>query len=790
MHTLLHSLRFFSMNKYTFGLNFVGITLGLTATMIIAGIVYQEYNYDKAVPNAKNIYRLIHNTENGWDCYTPKPLAPALVSGLPEIQSAFRFYPWYGYLACNAEAKKFTEKNVIFTDSTFISMLELPFRYGSIEAMAFNENSVLLSKSGAIRYFGEKNPVGQQLKIGKDRLFSVVGVYEDFGQNSNFKGDLILDISIIHKLTQVYFPDDWNHNSEFSTFVAVHDFAEIEVLGEKMRRLQQQHSEEKIGEYALQNIGDIHTNKEISWESVSQVNVSYLYLLMTVAAVIFFMSTANFSILYITTSLRRETGVLIKKLFGASIWKLFSEYLQEIVFLLVLALFLSAIFVVLYSEILASSYQLLPRLIFDNDLIILFGLLSFSLIGCSLFLACWLTNKTRLKSISQKQSNSSQQTRFTNYLVTTQFALCSLLIISSLVIQKQSSFLNSYDIGFERDKLITIPLNMHIGEGIYNEKLDVFCDEIKNHTGISNITLGFSSPAFVLTSRDEADWEDKPAHSKVSFSWNSVYHDYFETMGIKVVKGRSFNRNFLNDFDYDQSFANYILNQKAVEEMGLSDPIGKSFSQYGFEGQIVGVVEDFHFNSLHNEIYPMAFSMNPFYFNEIIVRINSSDKQVFDHIQKTWIKFLPDKSLEINYVSDQLSANYKAEQNLSGLLSVFTAIAILIAILGLITLTISSTQKRVKEIGIRKVNGASVLQILFMFNQDFMKWVVFGFVLITPITWLLMTKWLDNFAFRTSLSISIFVLSGVLIFILIITTVSLQGYKAATRNPIDALRHE
>ena len=227
-----------------------------------------------------------------------------------------------------------------------------------------------------------------------------------------------------------------------------------------------------------------------------------------------------------------------------------------------------------------------------------------------------------------------------------------------------------------------------------------------------------------------------------------------------------------------------------MEEMGIQDPIGKSFGQYGFEGQIVGVVEDFHFSSLHDEIYPMAFSMNPFYYNDFIIRINSSDRLALDHIKKIWNKFLPDKSLEINYVSDQLEANYEPEQNLSSFLTIFTAVAIFISILGLITLTISSTQNRVKEIGIRKVNGASVLQILLMFNLDFIKWIIVGFVLISPIAWFLITSWLDNFAYRTNLNISTFALSGIIVFFLIIATVSLQGYKSATRNPIDALRHD
>lgn len=789
MHTLLYSFRFFLRNKYTFILNFIGISIGLSVTILIIGIVYQEYHYDNRVPNSQNIYRLIHKIENGWDYSTTKPLAPELVVSLPEVQNAFRFYPWYGYLACNAEENKFTEKNVIFTDSTFIHMLELPMEYGDKKSAKLDGNSVLLSRKGAMKYFGDGNPIGKQLLIGNNRLFKVTGVFSDFPKTSNFKGDVILDISIIHNLTQVYFPDDWNHNSEFSTFISIHENTEISELESKIQTLYSQNSSEKIDKFNLQKLSDIHIDKAIIWESVPQINVNYLYLLMSVAGIIFFMSLANFNILYISTSLRRETGVLVKMVFGATKWKLLLEYIKEIWGVLTLALFLSCFLVILYNEILSESSQYLYKLHFSDEYFLLIGVMVVVLLLFSLMPAFWLTSKKRISINAKNQFKKHSASGFTNYLITFQFALCALLVFSTLVIQRQSNFLSSFDIGYERNELITIPLNMHLGEGIYNERLDVFCDEIGKYAGIKNITLAFSSPALVQTSQDEADWEGKPDHIKVSFCWNAVYYDYFETIGIEVIGGRSFNREYAHDFDYDRSFANYILNEKAIEEMGIEDPVGKSFSQYGFIGQIVGVVEDFHFSSLHEEIRPMAFSMNSGYFNEIIIRLDASDKQAIEHIKQTWNKFVPDNSLDIDYVSSQLEANYESESNLSNLLIVFTTITMIIAILGLITLTISSTQERVKEIGIRKVNGASIIQLLLMFNREYIRWIVISFVVISPVSWYVMTRWLGNFAYKTNLNIWIFVLAGIIIFLLAIVTICLQCYRVASRNPVNALRH-
>lgn len=790
MQTLLYSFRFFLRNKYTFILNFIGMTLGLSASILIIGIVYQEYHYDKTVPNSQNIYRIIHKTENGWDFSAAKPLAPALVANLPDVQNSFRYYPWYGYLACNAEEKKFTENNVIFTDPSFIHVLDLPMKYGNINTVKLDANSVLLSSKGAMKYFGDVNPIGKQLVIGNNRLFKVIGVYSDFPKTSNFKGDVILDLTIVHKLTQVYFPDDWKHNSDFSTFISIRENAEVFELENKINTIYTQNSSKETYKYKLQKLSDIHIDKDIIWESSPQINVNYLYLLISVAGIIFFMSIANFNILYISTSLKREKGILVKMVFGATSWRLFIEYLKEIWLMMAFTLLLSCLLVITCNEILAESFQFLYKLHFSQDHFLHIGLILAVLLLCSLFPAFWLTSKKRLRINDKNKSKINRAPGFTNYLVTFQFSLCAMLIFSALVIQRQSNFMSSYDIGYERNELITIPLNMHLGEGIYNERLDVFCDEIERHAGIKNITVAFSSPALVQTSQDEAVWEGRSDQTKVEFCWNSVYYDYFETVGVKIVEGRSFNRKFVNDFDYDRSLANYILNRKAIEEMGIEDPIGKSFSQYGFTGQIVGVVEDFHFSSLHEEIRPMAFSMNSIYFNELIIRLDASDRMAIEHIKDIWNKFLPNKSLDINYVSRQLEANYKGEIFFSSLIIVFTTITLIIAILGLITLTISSMQERVKEIGIRKINGASIIQLLHMFNKRFIRWIAVGFVLISPVSWYIMTRWLDNFAYKINLDIWMFIISATIIFFLAIVTISIQCYRAAATNPVEVLRYD
>jgi len=792
MIDFLYIVRFISRNKSTFLLNLLGITLGLTSTLIIVGVVNSEFNYDSFSENSKQIYRIVHKTESGWDYSTPKPLAHALITDLPEIENAVRFYSWYGYLSFSSNEKKITEKNAIFTDFEFFSMFQIPFVYGDNKSSPPDENSVFISKKAANKYFGNANPVGKQLKVGRDNFFIIKGVYMDFSKNSNFKGDIVFDISIIHHLSQVYFPDEWDHNSELSTFVLINEKSDSKTIGQKISRLHKKNTSEGVSSYSLQKLSDIHINKDINWSSNPQVNVNYLYLLLSIGAMILIMSTANFIILYITISKKRETIVSIKMIFGATKKLILVDYLKEVYLMLSGSLLLSFLIIIIYNHTIAESYDAFQKVLFEGKIIdfIPFILVVVFLLLAALILVFILVSKKRFNIINLNRNKNIGSSKYIRYLVVSQFALCIFLIISTNVIYKQLSFLTSFDPGYAKEELITIPLNMHVGHGIYNEKVGVFCEEMKNHTGVKNITLGFSSPSQVITSNDVAIWEGKIGDSEVKFCWNSVFFDYFETLRVPIIEGRGFSKDFPNDFNYDTRESNYILNQTAVEKMGIENPIGKEFSMYGFEGKIIGVVKDFNYRTLHEEILPMVFNMNPFYYNDIIIRIDPLDKTVLNHITNIWGKFVPEYALEISYVSNQINDLYKHERDLAKILQGFTLIAITIAFLGLISFTIYSTQKRFKEIGIRKINGASVFEILTMLNKDYIKWVVLGFILICPLAWYAMAIWLDNFAFNTELNWMIFASAGALTIVLAIITVSIQSLRIAYKNPIESLRHE
>jgi putative ABC transport system permease protein len=376
-------------------------------------------------------------------------------------------------------------------------------------------------------------------------------------------------------------------------------------------------------------------------------------------------------------------------------------------------------------------------------------------------------------------------------LVVGQLAICIGLMAFAFLIQKQTRYMISMDTGYAMDELVTIPLNMHIGEGIFNERFEVFAQELKKYNGIKNVSLAYSSPSSIGTDAADVNWEGKTDGQDIWMNWESISYDYFETIGVKVKQGRSFGREFQNDeINWKSRQGAFILNERAVHEMGIDDPIGKEFGVWGFRGPIVGVVEDYNFKSMHSGISPLFYMMSPFYLNEIVVRIDPATPSALADIKTVWDQFVIEYPLEVFHVKNQVRALYTNDQKLARLLYVFSMLAILIACMGLFSLTVMSMDQRIKEIGIRKVNGASTLDIFIMLNKEYTKLVGFAFVLTTTVSWYAIQEWLDNFAYKTQMSWWIFGLAGVLVLGIALITVSWKSWRVAEVNPVETLRHE
>ena len=795
MKTFRILFRGFRKNSRLNLLNISSMAIGIAVAIIVLGHVYQEFNYDAQYANSNRIYRILaQNDKNELSgAATYGPMAQSLKSDFPEINDATRVSFYWGYLALTAGDKKFNETRTIFADPNFFTLFSFPFLSGDPSKCLGSPNSIVLSESAAIKYFGETDVVGKQIKIGEDKLFTVDGVYKDFSSNSNFRGDIILPLEIISKITQVWIEPSWKYQSDIHTFILAENSAEATTLSGKIENYLSKHVQEKPEKLVLQHLKNIHTEMHTGWESVPQANRNYLVLLGIVALVILTMSMVNFIMLYIGMASKRAINTGVKKVCGASKMALFRDHVGEILYYIVISTAVSLFLVYLYNSILTAQFSFLPSINnFDTNLIFILSVIILIFSVLTIVLPAFVVSGQKSSEIYKAEKQSlKKQPPVLNILVVSQFTIGVALLAVTILFYKQIYFLEKHNPGFTREELITIPLNMHIGDGFYNENLDVFCTELKKQSGVKNVTLAFSSPSDVQTSADEFHCDGMPEGKTVKMQWNSVYYDYFETLGVKMTNGRSFSRDFKSDMvDYDKGGkCAYVINQKAADEMGIDDLIGKTLHAYE-EGIIVGIVNDFNFKSLHSEITPMCFNMNPFYYNEIIVRMNTGVPAVLDQLKTVWNQFVPDYPFEFNFVNDQMNKMYASENNLTASLNVFAGIAILIACMGLLALTILSMQKRTKEIGIRKVNGAKVSEVMLMLNSAFIKWVVIAFVIATPIAYYTMVKWLENFAYKTGLSWWIFALAGLLALGIALLTVSWQSWRAATRNPVEALRYE
>ncbi len=787
--------RRFKRNSRLNLLNIFSVAVGVAAAIILLGYVYQEFHYDSQFDNSGRIYHiLMQNEENeprGWASYGP--LAEALKSDFPEIIDATRVSYYWGNLALTAGNNMFNENKILFADPNFFSLFSFPLANGNATSDFNSPDFIAISESASRKYFGDKNPVGEQIKVGKDKLFTVRGVFKDFPTNSNFQGNIVLPLEKISDLTQLWIEPSWEDPSETYTFILTDKKTDQEKLSAKIENYLTSHVEENPEKLFLQPLNEIHTDYQSGWEFSSTVNKKYLFILTVVAFVILAMSAVNFLMLYVGTASQRELNSGVKKVCGASQFNIFRDQIKETLSYVTIGILVSFLLIVLYNSALAIRFSYLPSVNeFDFTLFArLAGLVLLFVIITSFSPALILSVTKTIHFFKTKQQVNFKKIPIVKSLVIIQFTISIVLLATTTLFYKQVHFLENYNPGFAREELVTIPLNMHPGEGFFNENMDIFCQELKKQPGIKNVTLAFSSPTDVQTSNGDFRCEGMPEGKTVNLQWNSVFYDYFETLGVQLVDGRSFSRDFAGDMvDYDNgNKCVFVINRKAATEMGISNPVGKMLHAYQ-EGPIIGIVEDFNFKSLHSKITPMCFNMNPFYYNQIIVKINPGVPTVLDQIKTVWKQFAPDFPVEFSFVNDQLNNMYESEKKLTAIFNLFSGIAILIACMGLLSLTILAMQNRTKEIGIRKVNGARVSEILAMLNKDFVKWVLAAFGFATPVALYITHKWLNNFAYKTNLSWWVFVLAGLLALGIALLTVSFQSWKAATKNPVEALRYE
>ena len=769
-------------------INISGLAIGLTVCMLIVLWVADEWSFDRFNTNAGWIYRVYRNESatktSSTSVLTPPPMAAALKRDFPEVIKATRFGYWRRQLVTYKD-KSFNEPGFRHADLDFFDMFSFPLLKGDPETVFSNPYSVILTEITAAKYFGEEDPIGKILTVNNTYDVTVTGVIHNESFNSSLEFDLLAPFEILLKESiGENHADNWGFNS-FGTYVMLEKSASAENLNQKLTGYLKKYSEEDTDELVLQPLTDIHLFSNLGHDLNNRGDIKYVWIFSALAVFVLLIAGVNFMNLTTARSANRAREVGLRKVVGAGrpqlIRQFFGESILMALFALVIAFILLEFLLPLFNTL--SEKQLTSDWLNISSLLLGFiGMALLTGILSGIYPALFLSSFQPIRVLKGTVSLSRANPLFRKVLVIFQFTLSVFLIIGTLLISRQLSYMRNIDLGFNRDHIIHLSIH-----GELLEKYNAIRERFLQNPDVLRITASMSLPTNIQGSPGTPMWEGRPPDAKMEIKTDFVDYDYIETFEIPLVEGRSFSREYSTDLE-----TAFIVNEEAIRRMGLEKPVvGKRFGFWEIDGQIIGVMKDAHFQTLHQKIKPLVFKMFPDWLRRMYVKIRSDNvSTTLASLNKTWEEMNLGYPFEYQFLDEDFHNLYKSEARLGKIFQYFAALAVFIACLGLFGLASFITEQRTKEIGIRKVLGSSTVGIMALLNQQFLKWVAVANLVAWPIAYFAMQKWLEKFAYRADIEIWIFFLSAALGLTVALLTVSLQTLRAARTNPVDSLKHE
>ncbi|UCE42383.1 MAG: ABC transporter permease [Candidatus Aminicenantes bacterium] len=773
-------------------LNVMGLSIGIAACILIFLYVQFELSYDRYHANAEQVYRIGQEIAylNARTAATSAPLAEAMITEFPEIQSAVRMRN-IDECIVRLEDRGFLEKKIIWADPQIFDLFSFDFLRGDPKEALIDPFSIVISERTAEKYFGRADPIGKVLTCNiraRDLEMVITGVYKNMPPNSHFFADLMVPFETQEKIFEGILV--WGNNA-YNTYALLHQDADPQALEAKFATTDftKYSGGYSLHDYFLQPILDIHLRSNLSLGMEANGDIKTVMLFSFIALLILIIACINAMNLATARAAFRVKEVGLRKVIGAQRSQIIRQFLGESLVFTILALFAALAIVLIalpaFGTFVERSIHFhplsnLPLLGMLISLVLLTGVLSggYPAFALSSFRPVSLFRKTgsvRTKGLSLR-----------NLLVIFQFAVSIVLIICTLVARNQLHLLRHKDMGYNREHIVVLP--------ILDARLDANIETLRTELKRNPRILHASSSSSLLNNvrtRLDADWPGRTEDQKLSFYTIDTDREFIDLYDMNIIMGR----NFSPDFPSDQTGA-FVINETGRKALGWENPIGKEFSLIGKRrGSIVGVVSDFHIQSMSQPIGLLALYLKPHTQNwhrrYLAIKILPGNIQgTLNDIQKTINRFAPGYPFEYSFFDDVFDQTFRTDQKMASLFRTFALIAILIACLGLFGLSSFSTEQRTKEIGIRKVLGASVPGIIILLGRELLKWVLLANLIAWPIGYFAMNKWLENFAYRTRLSVELFLLSSLLALIIAALTVGFQTLKSATANPIDSLRYE
>ncbi|WP_163322791.1 ABC transporter permease [Draconibacterium mangrovi] len=789
-------------NKFYSVINFIGLAIGITACILIMLYVQFELSYDKFHENSDRIYRVnLFSARDGnmnrWPGSSP-PLRNTIQNEIPEVEEVVRISQYWEPVM-QYKDKVFNETKWCFADDNFFKIFSTSLIYGDPNTALIEPYTVVLTESTAKRYFGNENPLGKTLSRKYNYDWTVTGVIKDFPENSHIRPDFLGSI----KSRPDNNDQNWLNNILY-TYVLLKEGASNQEVDSKLEDLVKKHvgpfmahdRGESLEEFAAkgnqyryytQPLTDIHFNRDVIAGPELSVNTSYLIIFSIIAVFILVIACINYMNMSTARSVNRAKEVGLKKSLGSNRNNLVLQFLFESVFVTLIALTLATFLI----KLLLPPFNNLvdKQLVFSFasnlytiPLLLLFGIVVGIIAGS--YPAFFLASFNPLKVINGIHKSEGSHGNIRSGLVVFQLIVTIVLFSGTFFISKQLDFLQKQELGFNKENLVIIK-NAHY---LWTRKLS-FKSDMLEQPGILEVSNSVDIPG--RSKYNSTFFHELPSEARLlSQLW--IDEDFLKAYEIELLQGRFFEKG------NPSNSKSIVLSEEALKGLNIKDPIGKKLykkqKSKATTFTIIGIIKDFHLSSLHQEIWPLVLFDNDDALRSagafFSVRVTGDLQQNLKNIEQSWNKYAEGQPLDYVFFDQDFGRLYAADLQTRKIVSIFSVIAIAIACLGLLAFTAFVAEQRTKEVGIRKVNGAKVSEILSMLNIDLVKWVVIAFVIATPIAWFAMYKWLENFAYKTNLSWWIFALSGVMALGIALLTVSWQSWRAATRNPVEALRYE
>ncbi|WP_373056294.1 ABC transporter permease [Zunongwangia sp. H14] len=779
-------------------INLSGLTIGLTVCLIIGLFVRDEMQFDKFIPDGNRIYRAYYHVtaDEGMSTVasTPPIFSNILKDRFPEVEQTLKVLNISSKPLFENKEIKMYEEGGIFADTNFFEFFSLEFKFGTAKEALKDLSSIVISERMAQKYYGKKNPVGKEISIGK-KLYRVSG---EFKNNSKFH----LQVNYVLPLSAAGIPKEQMQNwgwYGFHNYVKLKEGADLEALQTKFQEYSEPFLKDKGTTKFLplfQPLHDIHLySTNFKYDIAKRGDITYVNALIIIALFILIIACFNFVNLATAKSLQRAKEVAVRKTIGASRKHLLIQFLLETVCLTLISIFISCILVLALLPFINhfTGKQIQFDLIANplNLFILLFFAVIVGIMAGS-YPAMVLSSYTpveTLKGYHPRDSRSGKVPWLRHGIVIIQFSLTVLLIICALLVRKQVTYLHDKDLGFEKDQIIFFPIR---GETM-NNNYKTFKQELLQSPFVTEVSIGYGFPGDMVGD-GFITVDGKPESKKVTQLM--VDHDYIKTLGLHLVAGRDFSREMPTDSDHA-----FILNETAVLELGLGSPeeaLGKTILWPTWRnpdtikrGKIIGVVKDFNYKSLYEKVEPAVLQIYPDAYSKVAVKIKADNvEDALTQLKTVWNNFSPEYPLEYNFLDESFETMYQAEDKLKSLLWIFTAMAIFVGCLGLFGLAAYDTERRTKEIGIRKILGASVENIVLLLSKDFAKLIFIALIIASPIAWYFMKRWLQDFAYRINIGWAVFAIAGLLAITIALITVGFHAIKAACSNPINNIRTE